>query len=90
MDLLRKTTNLEVVRQNVCTLYLLSSTSHNIGDKGDKWLRSRVSIKVQTASWNILVTATAGSGAAGDIAIDDFSMEDGLCQGKGKTSGAGK
>lgn len=49
------------------------------GNKGDKWLNLRVPIAAQTSRWQLIVQATQGTGSFGDIAIDDFQLDDGPC-----------
>ncbi|XP_067933319.1 MAM and LDL-receptor class A domain-containing protein 1-like [Watersipora subatra] len=60
------------------TSKLLWSSS---GNKGDKWLLTRMNIPSPAADWNLKVVATVGSGYHGDMVIDDFSLTDGLCSG---------
>lgn len=59
------------------------------GDKGDKWLVTKISIPKQSNDWNVIVKATVGNGVSGDMAIDDVSLGTGLCSGSQPTKGVG-
>ena len=64
--------------------------SVSLGDKGNRWLLTRVNIPPQSKDWNIILQATTDKGTAGDVAIDDFNLLDGKCNGAAISQGQGR
>ena len=46
-----------------------------IGNQGDKWIKTKVSIGRRYEPFFLNFTATVGGGVRGDIAIDEISFE---------------
>ena len=50
-----------------------------LGNQGSEWLQARVSLPALDTASNVVLEGVRGDGWQGDIAIDDVSVEEGLC-----------
>ena len=60
-----------------------SGTKYNVwsrsGEQGSAWKHAKVSISKQSASFNVEITGSVGSGYYSDMAIDDVRLDKGRC-----------